>query len=93
MDTISSFIFPDGAFYMDAKPEWKQVINSGFDAIFFVLTFPFGCLCEVLLRSVHMRSCLDPLYVPLNAYLWGFVGNKLFMRRRVSQQDEKVSHL
>jgi hypothetical protein len=57
--------------------------HSSLEIAAVVLMFPLGVLAEILFNNLHGTMPVATIVaIPLNAYLWGAIGAKLFGHRK-----------
>ena len=74
-------MFPDGIMHIDTEPQWKLMISTVMGYIALVFTFPFGWFVEALTAGVSTPPLYSPFYVPVNAYLWGWLASTIRGRK------------
>ena len=64
--------FPDGVVHHDSTSEGMLAFASILQVMLAVLSFPVGWL-SFLLDGMHGLGVTAVIFVPLNAYLWGYI--------------------
>lgn len=88
---IDLWMFPSGIRRVGVDPNWMFTVDSILIWISVILVFPIGWFMEwVFNPGIH--ATMTPLilvYVPANAYLWGYLVNHFVKRRSADQSQEQ----
>jgi 4-amino-4-deoxy-L-arabinose transferase-like glycosyltransferase len=74
------WLIPPGGRPSD-EPEWKETLGWAIQILVLILTFPLAWIFESG-AGPHMPPVFAPLYIPINAYLWGLAGRATVTRWR-----------
>ena len=89
---IDLWMFPTGIRRVGVDPNWMLIVDSILGWISVVLVFPLGWIMEwVFNPGIH--ATLSPLilvYVPANAYIWGYLIDRFVKGRSADQTREQA---
>lgn len=78
-------LFPEGVVHVDREPAWKLAVADGLGCVRLVLTFPLGW--AYTFGGPSLNDIGYVVFVPLNAYLWGWIGQAAWRRNRRSRRS------
>ena len=65
--------FPDGVIRVDETSEGMLAFLDAIEVALMVLTFPVGWFPQVFSGMLHHPPMTTVIFVPLNAYFWGYI--------------------
>jgi hypothetical protein len=76
-------LFPGGVVHVNQEPRWKLATDEALAIAMMSVSFPVGSL-GFYFHGTDMPGppLLDVIFVPLNAYVWGWIGASAWRRHR-----------
>lgn len=76
-------LFPGVVVHVDQEPHWKLAIDDALGIAMIFLTFPVGWLGGCF-QGTDMPGppLLDVVFVPINAYVWGWIGEATWCHQK-----------